>query len=82
VAAHPGGAPALGLRSYSDIPELKDLERYFDSINSFGDHEERQANLEPILEKAKTSQARKRRRELERRSSVPRDLEPALPQSK
>ena len=71
---------ALGLRSYSDIPELKELERYFDSINSFGNDEERQANLEPILEKAKTSQARKRRRELERRSSVPRGLEPALPE--
>jgi hypothetical protein len=70
---------ALGLRSYSDIPELKELERYFDSINS-GNDEERQANLEPILEKAKNSQARKRRRELERRSSVPRGLEPALPE--
>ena len=66
---------ALGLRSYSDIPELKELERYFDSMNSFGNDEERQANLEPILDKAKTSQARKRRRELERRSSVARGLE-------
>ena len=43
-----------------------------DSLNSFGNEEERQANLKPILEKAKTSQARKRRRQLERRSSVPR----------
>ena len=44
---------------------------------------ERQANLEPILEKAKTSQARKRRRELERRASAPRGQEPgALPDSK
>jgi chromosome segregation and condensation protein ScpB len=66
---------ALGLRSYSDIPELKELERYFDSMNSFGNDEERQANLEFILDKAKTSQARKRRRELERRSSVARGLE-------
>jgi hypothetical protein len=72
---------ALGLRSYSDIPELKELERYFDSTKSFGNDTERQANLEPILEKAKTSQARKRRRELERRSSVPRGLEPALPEN-
>ena len=44
---------ALGLRSYSDISELKELERYFDSVNSFGNDKERQANLEPILEKAK-----------------------------
>jgi chromosome segregation and condensation protein ScpB len=62
---------ALGLRSYSDIPELKELERYFDSTKSFGNYNDREANLEPILEKAKTSQARRRRRELERRSSVP-----------
>ena len=75
----PDALLALGLRSYSDIPELKELERYFDSTKSFGNDTERQANLEPILEKAKTSQARKRRRELERRSSVPRGLEPALP---
>jgi chromosome segregation and condensation protein ScpB len=73
---------ALGLRSYSDIPELKELERYFDSMNSFGNDEEREANLEPILDKARCSQARKRRRELQRRSSAPRDLEPALPQNK
>jgi chromosome segregation and condensation protein ScpB len=68
---------ALGLRSGSDIPELKELERYFDSTKSFGNDNEREANLEPILEKAKTSQARRRRRELERRASVPRGLEPA-----
>jgi hypothetical protein len=68
---------ALGLRSYSDIPELKELERYFDSTKSFGIDNERGANLGPLLEKAKTSQARRRRRELERRASVPRGLEPA-----
>jgi chromosome segregation and condensation protein ScpB len=68
---------ALGLRSYSDIPELKELERYFDSTKSFGNDNEREANLKPLLEKAKTSQARRRRRELERRASVPRGLEPA-----
>ena len=73
---------ALGLRSYSDIPELKELERYFDSQKSFENEEERQANLEPIFEKAKTSQARRRRRELERRASVPRGLEPASPDLK
>jgi chromosome segregation and condensation protein ScpB len=68
---------ALGLRSYTDIPELKALERYFDSQKSFQNDVEKEANLEPILEKAQTSQARRRRRELERRASVPRGLEPA-----
>ena len=72
---------ALGLRSYSDIPELKALERYFDSQKSFQNGLEAQANLDPILEKAKTSQARRSRRELERRASVPRGLEPASPDS-
>jgi len=72
---------ALGLRSYSDIPELKALERYFDSQKSFQNGLEAQANLDPILEKAKTSQARRSRRELERRASVLRGLEPASPDS-
>ena len=72
---------ALGLRSYTDIPELKALERYFDSQKSFQNEAEKEANLEPILEKAQTSQTRRRRRELERRASVPRGLEPASPHS-
>ena len=62
---------ALGLRSYSDIPELKALERYFDSQRSFQNDAEKEANLEPIFERAQTSQARRRGRELERRASVP-----------
>jgi hypothetical protein len=67
VAADPEGAPGpWDCAPTPDIPELKELERYFDSINSFGNDEERQANLQPVVEKAKTSQARKRRRELER----------------
>jgi hypothetical protein len=35
--SHGGPEPllALGLRSYSDIPELKALERYFDSAARF-----------------------------------------------
>ena len=69
---------ALGLRSYTDIPELKALERYFDSQKSFQNDVEKEANLEPILEKARTSQTRRRRRELERRASAPRGLEPPL----
>jgi hypothetical protein len=73
---------ALGLRSYSQIPELKALERYFTSQHSFGHDVEMDANLEPILEKAKTSQTRRRRREIERRASVPArqlDLKPETP---
>ena len=50
------------------------------NCDRLGNDEERQANLEPILEKASNSQTRKRRRELDRRSSVPRGLEPALPE--
>jgi chromosome segregation and condensation protein ScpB len=64
---------ALGLRSYSDIPELKELERYFDSQASFQNDTQKEANLEPIFEKAQTSLSRRRRRELERRASVPRE---------
>jgi hypothetical protein len=73
----PDALLALGLRSYSDIPALKELERYFDSQKSFQSDEERQANLEPILETAKAGQARRRKREIERRSSVPQPPEPA-----
>ena len=72
---------ALGLRSYSDIPELKALERWFDSQKSFQHDVEKEANLEPIFEKAQTSRLRRRRRELERRASVPRGQEPPSPDS-
>ena len=77
----PGALLALGLRSYSEIPELKALERYFDSQKPFQNDVETQANLEPIFEKAQTSRLRRRRRELERRASVPRGLESASPVS-
>ena len=75
---------ALGLRSHSDIPALKELERWFDSQASFQNDTQKEANLEPILEKAQTSLSRRRRRELERRASVPRDQELGgiLPNSK
>jgi hypothetical protein len=64
VAVDPEGAPGPGFTLLlPDIPELKELERYFDSINSLGNDDERQANLEPILQKAKTGQARKNGRE-------------------
>ena len=72
---------ALGLRSGSDIPELKELERWLESQRSFPDEVERQANLDPIVAKAKASRARKRKRELERRASAPRSHEPIEPGS-
>jgi chromosome segregation and condensation protein ScpB len=72
---------ALGLRSGSDIPELKELECWFDSQRSFVDEVERQANLDPIVAKAMASRARKRKRELERRVSAPRIHEPTEPGS-
>ena len=50
------------LSSYSDILELKALERYFYSQTSIQNEAESQANLKPILEKAQTSQVRRRRR--------------------
>ena len=60
---------ALGLRSASEIPVLKELERWFDSHQSrFPTH--LQAKVEPILEKAQACGTRKRRRELERRASA------------
>ena len=66
---------ALGLRSTADIPELKELEHWFDSQKSFPTQIEKQSNLEPILQKAQTSRSRRRRRELERRTSAPRPVD-------
>ena len=68
---------ALGLRSYSDIPELKALERYFESEKSFQSHQVKDANLEPVFAKARARHDRCRPRELKRRASVPWGLEPA-----
>ena len=62
---------ALGLRSTSDIPELRELECWFDSQRTFSSEEEKLANVNPLLEKAGARQARRRRRQLERRSSAP-----------
>jgi hypothetical protein len=60
---------ALGLRSASEIPALKELEGWFDSQSRFPTH--REVKVEPILEKAQAYGTRKRRRELERRASAP-----------
>jgi len=50
---------------------LKELEHRFDSQKSFPTRIEKQSNLEPILQKAQTRRSRRRRRELERRTSAP-----------
>ena len=75
VAPYPGGAPGPGPAANSDIPALKALEHYFDSQASFQNDTQKEANLEPIFEKAQTSLSRRRRRELERRASAPRETE-------
>jgi hypothetical protein len=62
---------ALGLRSTADIPELRELEHWFDSQKSFGTQTDQLGNLESILQKAQISRSRRRRRELERRISAP-----------
>jgi hypothetical protein len=62
---------ALGLRSYTEIPELKELERWFDSQQTFRTQAEKEANVRPLLEKAQKTGSRKRRRDLERRVSAP-----------
>jgi hypothetical protein len=62
---------ALGLRSTADIPELRELEQWFDSQKSFGTQPDQLGNLESILQKTQISRSRRRRRELERRASAP-----------
>ena len=48
--------------AYSDIPALKALEHYSDSHASFQNDTQKEANLEPIFEKAQTSLSRRGRR--------------------
>jgi chromosome segregation and condensation protein ScpB len=66
---------ALGLRSYTDIPELKELERWFEAQKTVSSAAEKEANLKPLLEKAQRTGSRKRKRELERRASAPQSPE-------
>lgn len=75
----PQALQTLGVRSYCEIPELKELDRYFDSHKSLQNEVEKDANMEPVLEKAEKSRLRRRRRELQREASVPRGLEPLKP---
>jgi chromosome segregation and condensation protein ScpB len=67
----PAALLALGLRSYTEIPELKELERWFDTQKTFHSHAEKLANVDPLLEKVAKSRSRKRQRQLVRRSSAP-----------
>ena len=62
---------SLGFRSWSDIPELKELEQWFESQKTFHTNEEKLANVGPALARAEKIGSRRRRREIERRASVP-----------
>jgi chromosome segregation and condensation protein ScpB len=69
---------SLGLRSTSDVPELLELERWFESQRVFSSERESLLSVGPVLEKAVARQARRRRRELERRSSAPQSAEECM----
>ena len=65
---------ALGLAANSDIPALKALEHYFDSQASFQNDTQKEAKTwSPSLRRPRPALSRRRRRELERRASLPRD---------
>jgi hypothetical protein len=65
---------ALGLRFYTEIPELRELENWFESQKTFTTASAKQANVEPLLQKARNTKRRKRRRTLQRRASAPKPL--------
>jgi hypothetical protein len=67
----PGALLSLGFRSWTDILELKELERWFESQKTFQNDQEKLPNIEPALAKAEKLASRRRRREIERRASVP-----------
>jgi len=57
---------ALGLRSYTDIPALKELEEWFDTKEEFRGI----AKLDPFFEKTSKLASRRLKRELERRGTL------------
>jgi hypothetical protein len=61
----------LGFRSWSDIPELRELEQWFESQKTFHTDEEKPTNVGPASARAEKIGSRRRRREIERRASVP-----------
>ena len=66
---------ALGLRSHTDIPALKELEEWFDTQKEI----RAVAKLDPFFEKTSKLASRRLKRELERRGTLGEfALEPAL----
>ena len=57
---------ALGLRSKSDIPALKELEAWFDTQ----EEAQRREKLDPVFKKLEKLATRRLKRELERRTTV------------
>ena len=57
---------ALGLRSHTDIPALKELEEWFDSQDEMGGR----AKLDPFFERTSKLASRRLKREIERRGTL------------
>ena len=62
----PSALLALGLRSSTDIPALKELEEWFDSQKEI----RAIAQLDPFFEKTSKLAARRLKREIERRGTL------------
>jgi len=62
----PSALLALGLRSHTDIPALKELEEWFDTQKEFPVI----AKLDPFFEKSQRLASRRLKRELERRGTL------------
>ena len=62
----PSALLALGLRSHTDIPALKELEEWFDSQKEIGGI----AKLDPFFERTSKLAARRIKREIERRGTL------------
>ena len=62
----PSALLALGLRSHTDIPALKELEELFDAQKEI----RATANLDPFFERTSRLASRRLKRELERRGTL------------
>jgi chromosome segregation and condensation protein ScpB len=62
----PSALLALGLRSHTDIPALKELEEWFDAQKEI----QGRAKLDPFFEKTSKLAARRLKREIERRGTL------------
>jgi chromosome segregation and condensation protein ScpB len=62
----PAALLALGLRSHTDIPALKELEEWFDSQNEMGGR----AKLDSFFERTSKLASRRLKREIERRGTL------------